>query len=176
MPSVPERSSKRNSKGEIVLSKVQELARMASFRGPGNTDPEARVPFTSLNADPLEAEPKGRSSGRTSMASSLYPASDTEPEDTHEQERARLGTPRTGRVGVFRNDEFVYSHPFDGHFGAQPGPSYAPATSAGDDRRPMSTGRVVRHFAMEGVYNGQLAQGSEAELVEEEERKNSLRR
>jgi hypothetical protein len=29
---------------------------------------------------------------------------------------------------------------------------------------------------MEGVYNGELAQGSSAELVEEEERKNSMKR
>jgi hypothetical protein len=176
MPPIPRISSKRNSKGEIVIPKVHELSRMASFRGPGNTDPEARVPFASLNHDPLDVEPKERS-GRTSMASSLYPASDTEPEETRpEVERTRLNTSRTGRVGSFQNDEFIYSHPYDGHFGSQPGPSYSPATATSDDRRPMSTGRVVRHFAMEGVYNGQLAQGSEAELVEEEERKNSMRR
>lgn len=180
LPEVPRRSSKRNSKGDIIFPRVNELARMASFRGPGNTDPEARVPFTSLNADVDPKEP----SRRTSMASSFYGASEGEAEepmtaqpDSRDEERARLGTPRGGRVGSFQNEEFVYSHPYDGHFGAQPGPSYAPATRVSEDhRRPMSTGRVVRHFAMEGVYSGELPHGSEAELVEEEERKNSMKR
>ncbi|KIV99641.1 uncharacterized protein PV09_08705 [Verruconis gallopava] len=175
IPAVPRRSSKRNSRGETTFPKMQELARMASFRGPGNTDPEARVPFTSLSADPVEADNKERSR-RTSAASSLYPASENDEQDMHDQERARSGTPRTGQVGRFQNNEFVYSHPYDGHFGTQPGPSYVPAGPPNDERRPMSTGRVVRHFAMEGVYSGELPHGSEAELVEEEERKNSMRR
>jgi hypothetical protein len=117
------------------------------------------------------------------MASSYYGHSDVEVEEStapqqelHREERARLGTPRSGRIGSFQNEEFVYSHPYDGHFGAQRGPSYVPATGNNDDRRPMSTGRVVRHFAMEGVYSGELPHGSEAELVEEEERKNSMKR
>jgi len=180
LPTVPRRSSKRNSQGDIIFPRVNELARMASFRGPGNTDPEARVPFTSLSADVDPKEP----SRRTSMASSFYGASDAEIEeisatqqDAREEERARLGTPRGGRIGSFQNDEFVYSHPYDGHFGAQPGPSYSAAAGESDDhRRPMSTGRVVQHFAMEGVYSGELPHGSEAELVEEEERKNSMKR
>lgn len=180
MPAVPRRSSKRNSQGDS-FPKVQELARMASFRGPGNTDPEARVPFTSLNAEVDPKEP----SRRTSRASSFYGASEGEgddydnrnlaPQQSHEDERARLGTPRGGRIGSFQNDEFVYSHPYDGHFGGQPGPSYQPVSRTSDDRRPLSTGRVVRHFAMEGVYSGELPHGSEAELVEEEERKNSMK-
>ena len=179
LPAVPRRSSKRNSQGDIIFPRVNELARMASFRGPGNTDPEARVPFTSLSADIDPKEP----SRRTSMASSFYGASDAEAEETaapekepQDQERARLGTPRGGRIGSFQNDEFVYSHPYDGHFGAQPGPSYSAATmESNDHRRPMSTGRVVRHYAMEGVYSGELPHGSQAELVEEEERKNSMK-
>jgi hypothetical protein len=174
MPAVPRRSSKRSSQGD-AFPKVQELARMASFRGPGNTDPEARVPFTSLNAEVDPKEP----SRRTSVASSFYPASENEGEDNapqRDQERARLGTPRGGRIGSFQNDEFVYSHPYDGHFGGQPGPSYSPAPGRNDDRRPLSTGRVVRHFAMEGVYSGELPHGSEAELVEEEVRKNSMKK
>ena len=181
LPALPRRSSKRNSLGDITPHKDQELSRVASFRGPGNTDPEARVPFASINA---EIDPKERSR-RTSMASSVYETSENEAElsngkaetqQTYPEERVRLGTPRGGRIGSFQNDEFVYSHPYDGHFGGQPGPSYMPASGASDDRRPMSTGRVVRHFAMEGVYGGELPHGSQAELVEEEERKNSMKR
>jgi hypothetical protein len=179
LPTVPRRSSKRNSQGDVIAPKVQELARLASFRGPGNTDPEARVPFTSLNAEVDPKEP----SRRTSMASSYYGHSDVEVEESiapHQEkkseERARLGTPRGGRIGSFQNEEFVYSHPYDGHFGAQPGPSYAPSPDNNNDRRPMSTGRVVRHYAMEGVYGGELPHGSEAELVEEEVRKNSMKK
>lgn len=178
LPTVPRKSSRRNSKGDIIAPKEQELARLASFRGPGNTDPEARVPFTSLNADIDPKEP----SRRTSMASSYYGNSDIEDvENTVPQqgkkseERTRLGTPRGGRIGSFQNEEFVYSHPYDGHF-AQPGPSYAPPANNSNDRRPMSTGRVVRHYAMEGVYGGELPHGSEAELVEEEVRKNSMKK
>jgi hypothetical protein len=148
---------------------------MPSFSGAASFSRESRVPFTPLQGDDCEL-PEQKRSGHTSTASSIYPTSEVDDAPQANRELAQSGTIRGGRSDSYSGEEFVYSHPYDGHFGAQQGPSYMPARTSDDDRRPMSTGRVVRQVPMASVYGGELAMGSEAELVEDEElRKNSMK-
>jgi hypothetical protein len=152
----------RNSSGEVstvgTLSKKQPgIDRVSSFRGPGNKDPEARVPFSSTrSAERHENE----HSTRGSMASSIYPAS---------EEALDLGdhpVPTTGTVPKMT----VYS--------SSPYEYPAPAFNFGNElERPLSTGRVAKHKAGEGIHYGvypgdsRVLQGSAAELVDPNEGK-----
>jgi hypothetical protein len=154
----------RNSSGEVSVvgalpKKGPGVDRVSSFRGPGNKDPEARVPFSSTRtAEPHES---GHST-RGSMASSNYPASE-EALDLENRPASNTGNPI-----VYSSNPYEYP---------------APAFAFGNElERPMSTGRVAKHKAGEGIHYGvypgdsRVLQGSAAELVDPNEGKRDEKR
>ena len=135
--------------------------RVSSFRGPGNKDPEARVPFSSTRiAEPHES---GHST-RGSMASSIYPASE-EALDLGDHPASKT---RIGNTTVYSSNPYEY-----------PAPAFAFGNGL---ERPLSTGTVAKHKAGEGIHYGvhpgdsRVLQGSAAELVDPNEGKSGERR
>lgn len=147
----------RNSSGDVSIvaplpGKRPGPDRVSSFRGPGNEDPEARVPFSSART----ATENGHYT-RGSIASSIYPAS---------EEALDLGESHTvPSIGKVTKTTTVYS--------SNPYEYPAPAFNFGNElERPLSTGRVAQHKAGEGIHYGvyegdsRVLQGSAAELVD----------
>lgn len=151
----------RNSSGDVstvapLPGQKPGLERGSSFRGPGNKDPDARVPFSSTRT----ANENGHST-RGSMASSIYPASEDALDLAEPNPVPILGTvPKTAAI-------YSSHHPYE---------YPAPAFNFGNDlERPLSTGRVVQHKAGEGIHYGvyegdaRVLEGSAAELVDPNE-------
>lgn len=139
------RNQKRSSSGDLPPpQRPNVLPRVSSFRGPGNRDPEARVPFTSSE--------KPDRSGRESAASSIYPVS----EDAADVVEA--------------GGEAIYSHPYDGHFQQRSGPVFTSErpVSIGTGRVKHHVASESIHH---GIYGGEVHQGSAAELVDMDHRK-----
>ncbi|RDI77087.1 hypothetical protein Vi05172_g12944 [Venturia inaequalis] len=158
MPANPHRNSSGDASTVAPLpGKRPGLDRVSSFRGPGNRDPEARVPFSSTRT----ANENGHSN-RGSMASSIYPASEEALDLGESQSVPSIGNvPKT--TTVYSSNPYEYS---------------APAFNFGSElERPLSTGRVVQHKAGEGIHYGvyegdwKVLQGSAAELVDPNEGK-----
>jgi hypothetical protein len=151
-----------NSSGEVSISGALPktrpgVGRVSSFRGLGNKDPEARVPFSSTRtAEPHESA----HSTRGSMASSIYPPSE---EALESSGHPHFNAGGIGATNVYSSNTFEY-----------PTPAFA---YADDIERPLSTGRVAKHKASEGIHYGvypgdsRVLQGSAAELVDPNEGK-----
>ncbi|QDS70542.1 hypothetical protein FKW77_010377 [Venturia effusa] len=150
----------RDSSGDIptiapIQGKKPGLDRVSSFRGPGNKDPEARVPFSST-----QTASQTDHSTRGSLSSSIYPASE-EALDLGESHPEPNDKTVSGTMTVYSSDPYEYP---------------APAFNLGNElERPLSTGRVAQHKAGEGIHHrvydvdSHVLQGSAAELVDPNE-------